>query len=161
MPPHVNRVWTPWKIFGSNGHAEQPEGVVSGFTRRAEGVSLPFRRTGKGTYESHVGVGKTVARRVARLDVHESATSGDNETLYGWDAAHTPARLMVQLPAQPVLELNHYMFMSRSYYEHTKCVRGGGQTGPGNPKYTMRYFDETEPACNAVEDTALARKRAN
>lgn len=158
MPPHVNRVWTPWKVFGSDGHAAQPPSVVRGFTRRADGVSLPFRRV-PGGYESHLGVGKTVARHVAKLDVHESTTSADNATLYAWDKAHTPAHLVFRLPANPLLELNHYMFMSRDYYEKVKCVRGGGQTGPGNPKYSMRYYDEAEPACNAVRDMTLFLKR--
>jgi len=157
MPPHVQRVWVPWKVFGGNGHQVQPAGVVEGFTRRAAGVSLPYRRVG-GAYESHLGLGKMVARGVTRLGVHESEVA-DNEEVYGWDAGHTPARLLTALPLRPVLELNHYMYMARDYYEQVKCARGGGQTGHSTGKYTMAYYDATEPGCNAVLDDALAVKR--
>jgi hypothetical protein len=158
MPPHIQKVWTPWKVFGSNGRTElRQESVVAAFTKRANAISIPFRRLGQ-RFESHVGVGKTVARRVSRLGVHESETFANN-TLYGWGADHLQAHLMARLPSNPLLELNHYMYMSRDYYEQVKCVRGGGQTGLINPKYTMRYFDETEPSCNQVEDCALLMKR--
>jgi len=153
-PKHVNKMWTPWKIFGSNGHRSQPRSVVAGFTRRADGVSLPYRRVGN-AFESHLGVGKTVARRVLRLGVHECTSSG-NDVLYAWDARQTPARLLDRLPKDPVLALNHYMFMSREYYESVKCVRGGGQTGTLNPKYTMAFFDQNDS--NELEDLELLNK---
>ena len=165
MPEHVWRVWVPWKVFGGNGHKHQPEGVVQGFTRRAAGVSLPYKRVGPGQYESHLGLGKMAARGVTRLGVHESEvqapTPHDSEegaVVYGWDRAHTPAHLMTQLPRFPILELNHYMYMSRAYYEEVKCRRGGGQTGHSTGKYTMAYYDATEPGCNAVKDEALKAK---
>ena len=160
MPEHVRKVWVPWKIFGGNGHraAQPPEGVVRGFTRRAEGFSLPYKQVSPGRYEAHLGLGKMVARGVARLGVHESEVQGNAPTVYGWDRAHTPAHLLTQLPATPVLELNHYMYMSRAYYEEVKCRRGGGQTGHGTGKYTLAYYDATEPGCNAVKDEALASK---
>ena len=161
MPEHVRRVWVPWKVFGGNGHrAAQPaEGVVRGFTRRAEGVSLPYKCTAPGRYEAHLGLGKMLARGVARLGVHESEAQGQNsKTVYGWDRARTPAHLLTQLPRFPILELNHYMYMSRAYYEEVKCRRGGGQTGHGTGKYTLAYYDATEPGCNAVQDQGLALK---
>jgi hypothetical protein len=51
------------------------------------------------------------------------------------------------------------MYMSRTYYENVKCARGGGQTGHTTGKYTMAYFDATEPGCNVVLDEALALKK--
>ena len=160
MPEHIRRVWVPWKVFGGNGHrdAQPTEGVVRGFTRRAEGVSLPYKRVNPGRYEAHLGLGKMLARGVTRLGVHESEVQGNAPTVYGWDRAHTPAHLLTQLPQFPVLELNHYMYMSRAYYEEVKCRRGGGQTGHGTGKYTLAYYDATEPGCNAVQDEALASK---
>jgi len=161
MPDTVRRVWVPWKVFGGNGHADrQPEaGVVRGFTRRAKGVSLPYKRVGTafGQYESHLGLGKMAARGVTRLGVHESETLPP-QLVYGWDEQHTPAHHLHALPARPVLELNHYMYMSRAYYLQVKCARGGGQTGHSTGKYTMEYYDQTEPGCNAVKDEALAVK---
>ena len=160
MPLYVHRVWIPWKVFGSNGFLEQPtQGVVRGFTHRAAGVSLPYKKVPYG-YQSHLGTGKMVVRGVVWLTVHESATMDENTMTYAWDAEHTPAHLLRQLPAHPLLELNHYMYMSRAYYQDVKCARGGGQTGHESGKYTMAYFDLTEPACNSVEDLALSDKKA-
>jgi hypothetical protein len=158
MPPHVHRVWIPWKIFGSNGYLQQPDGVVRSFTHRASGISLPYKKVPYG-YESHLGTGKMVVRGVLQLHVHESQTIDQNPTVYSWDPEHTPAHLLRALPVRPLLELNHYMYMSRAYYQDVKCARGGGQTGHETGKYTMTYFDLTEPACNTLEDTALSDKK--
>ena len=169
-PEHVRRVWVPWKVFGGNGHrdAQPREGVVQGFTRRAQGVSLPYKHVPPHGYESHLGLGKMVARGVVQLGVHESAVCGsvhdhdashEDRLVYGWDAEHTPAHLLRRLPARPALELNHYMYLSRAYYRDVKCKRGGGQTGHTTGKYTLAYYDATEPGCNAVQDDALARKK--
>ena len=162
LQDHVRRVWVPWKVFGGNGHKTQPsEGVVAGFTRRASGISLPFRRTGPTTYESHLGLGKMLVRGATRLGVHESEAVWDGYTtqnVYGWDPASTPAHLITYLPSRPLFELNHYMYMSRAYYNDVKCARGGGQTGHSSGKYTMAYYDATEPGCNTMLDEALAVK---
>lgn len=143
-PQAAHKVWVPWKIFGSNGHAAQPEGVVESFTRRQARVSEPFRRLKGGDYESHLGVGKMLTRTSAlkALDVHEGQVS-----------APSP----VWVP--PALQLNHYMFMARDYYRDVKCARGGGQTGLQTGKYTMAYYDRTEPGCNEVEDDELYRAK--
>jgi len=55
------------------------------------------------------------------------------------------------------LQLNHYMFQSRDYYERVKCVRGGGQSGLIG-KYTMKYFLHAEPHHNSIDDTDLMRR---
>ena len=165
LPEHVRRIWVPWKVFGGNGHKVQPvEGVVSGFTRRAAGISLPYRKTGLGKYESHLGLGKMVARGVTTLGVHESEAvwnGNPNQPVFAWDTKLTPAHLLVYLPTHPLLELNHYMYMSRAYYKDVKCVRGGGLTGHSTGKYTMDYYDATEPGCNAVLDEALSIKKTS
>lgn len=141
-PANVHKAWAPWKVFGSNGHQAQPEGVVAGFTRRAARVSEPYRRTRAG-WESHLGVGKMLTRASAlvALDVHEAEV-----------APASP----VWVP--PALQLNHYMFMARDYYRDVKCARGGGQTGQTG-KYTMAYYAAAEPGCNEVADLALFLKK--
>ena len=139
-PAAVHKVWVPWKIFGSNGHAAQPEGVVKSFTRRQARVSAPFRRTAARGWESHMGVGKMLTRtsHLAALGVHEGQVG-------------PPSSVWVP----PALQLNHYMYMARDYYRDVKCARGGGQTGLETGKYTMAYYDQTEPGCNEVEDEEL------
>jgi hypothetical protein len=132
-----NKVWVPWKVFGSSGHAEQPPSVVAGFTRRAPQVSQPFSRRG-----SHLGTGKMLARHVQELGVHEAVVQGPQ-------GVHVLG----------ALQLNHYMFMARDYYQNVKCARGGGETGHKTGKYSMAYYDAAEPGCNQVADTELLLKK--
>ena len=132
-----NKVWVPWKVFGSSGHAAQPPSVVAGFTRRAPEVSQPFSRRG-----SHLGTGKMLARHVLELGVHEAVVRG--------------AQGVHVLGA---LQLNHYMFMARDYYRDVKCARGGGETGHRTGKYSMAYYAAAEPGCNQVTDTELLLKK--
>ena len=133
-----DKVWVPWKVFGSNGHDAQPASVVQSFTRRAARVSQPFRLERGGALESHLGCGKMLTRNPVELGVHESVVAGTSG-----------------VEVLGALQLNHYMFMSRAYYRDVKCARGGGETGHATGKYTMAYYAAAEPGCNEVEDAEL------
>jgi hypothetical protein len=141
----AHKVWVPWKVFGSNGHAAQPPGVVAGFTRRHRGVSTPFSAGPRGELRSHLGCGKmlTRTRHLEALGAHETRVA-------------VPFN---GVATTPLLALNHYMLMSRDYYRDVKCVRGGGQLGLASPKYTMAYFEQTDAACCEVVDEELKVKK--
>lgn len=148
----------PWKIFGSNGHLTQPiEGIINGFTRR--------KAVNHTRGETALGYGKTFARVTNKLHLltHHS-DNGDGSVYYPnmtrvefgkhLDKVHIDEDTILNQP----LQLNHYMFQSREYYEKVKCQRGGGQSGK-IPKYTMAFYDEHEPHANKLEDLGLKNRR--
>lgn len=156
LSSNITRVWMPWKVFGSNGHTKQPQaGVVQGFTKRAP-VHINLDKHA-------LGYGKTVARVTSGLHLltHSSHNVGYNNEVHYSDGSlvnlgdHMTSVLITDdtIKTHP-LQLNHYMFQSREYYETVKCSRGGGQSGHVK-KYTMEFFDVHEPPANQIEDTAL------
>ena len=34
LPDHVEKIWLPWKIFGSNGNINQPNNIIKSFIKR-------------------------------------------------------------------------------------------------------------------------------
>jgi len=156
-PEEIGRIWLPWKIFGSNGHLTQPpEGIVAGFTKRRgvdHSMAVPF-----------LGYGKSFTRMsdTVELLTHFSGNdsrayhfSNGSHVVYG--KQHANVTLEEAYSHRQSLQLNHYMFQSRDYYERVKCVRGGGQSGLIG-KYTMKYFLHAEPHHNSIEDTDLMRR---
>lgn len=153
LPSDVTRVWLPWKVFGSNGHIKQPQSIIQGFTKRGP-VHINLDKHA-------LGYGKTIARVSNRLHLlTHSSTTGNNPVHYSNGTLvnlgdHVAKELITDesIRTHP-LQLNHYMFQSREYYETVKCSRGGGQSGHIK-KYTMEYFDTHEPHVNQIEDTQL------
>jgi len=157
-PDSVGRVWLPWKVFGSNGHLTQPpEGIVAGFTKRksvdhylgqhALGYGKSFTRVrghGLELLTHHGGNG----------DPHIHYSDG-TKLEYGDHLAKV--KLDEEITSHQSLQLNHYMFQSRDYYQRIKCERGGGQSGRV-AKYTMEFFDKHEPQANAIEDLGLKQR---
>ena len=50
LPLYVEKIWLPWKCFGSNGNKNQPNNIIKSFTKRKEG------------YTKNEGLGKTICR---------------------------------------------------------------------------------------------------
>ena len=50
LPRNVEKIWLPWKCFGSNGNKNQPDNIIKYFTKRKEG------------YTKNEGLGKTICR---------------------------------------------------------------------------------------------------
>jgi hypothetical protein len=155
MRMDVQRVWIPWKLFGSSGLKEQPESIVQGFTKRAARASLPYEKVKTG-YVPHLGVGKSVNRTkgLQWLSPHEAGHE-PRSILFTGDGV--PAH-MCRDPNAGKLRLNHYMLQSEAYYNDVKCARGGGESGKVG-KYTMAYFHEADEVMNEVEDMELKNSK--
>ena len=157
----------PWKVFGSSGLLKQPkQGIAKGFIKRAELVVHPSPTV--------LGYGKTIVRvsNALKLLTHCSEVDGNNTfiPIYLSNGAPVHVHMVPSAPhhssfvnesmlSQLPLQLNHYMFQSRQYYEEVKCSRGGGQSGHTS-KYTMAYFDKNEHVTNRIVDTELKLRKS-
>ena len=147
LPSTIQKIWIPWKVFGSNKNVKQPSSVINGFVRRHPLQQHALQKV-NGRIEKILGTGKMISRakHVYELMIHETLT--DDNTIY---TSHGIPYTSPSDPETYPLHLNHYMLMSREYYEKIKCSRGGGQSGHIY-KYTMKYFDELDPHCKILDE---------
>jgi hypothetical protein len=150
IPPNVEKIWIPWKCFGSNGHVEQPKDVIRSFTKRQADISIQMDH------------GKVICRTqnlINIIDAGHAVELSHNNVYYLCNGQ----RLDLCKSNDPVfnalhLHLNHYMLMSEEYYKNIKCVRGGGETGHTTNKFTMASFHTMNETMNEVNDIELAKK---
>jgi hypothetical protein len=150
LPPNVEKIWIPWKCFGSNGYTSQPKHVTSSFTKRQTDISVQMDR------------GKVICRTQNLTNI----ISAGNEVELSQNNVYylcNGQRLDQCKPNDPVfnalnLHLNHYMLMSEEYYSQIKCVRGGGNSGHATNKFTMSAFHTMNETFNEIVDTELAKK---
>lgn len=151
LPPNVEKIWIPWKCFGSNGHIAQPNDVIRSFTKRQSNISIQMDR------------GKVICRTQYLINIVSAGNMvelSENNVYYlcngqRFDQCKSDDVVFKILN----LHLNHYMLMSEDYYKNTKCVRGGGETGHTTDKFTMPAFYTMNETFNDVDDTELAKKK--
>ena len=148
LMPEVEKVWIPWKVFGSNGHVHQPPCIVDAFTLRhpAQHHAILYTRPPIHQY----GTGKMITRTKTLRNIFNHETITENPVVY---TIHGIPYSMLSDPSTYPLQLNHYMLMSKDYYKRIKCVRGGGQLGHVY-KYSMEYFEDMDKQCTIL-DTEL------
>jgi len=152
LPEHVEKIWLPWKFYGSNGHVAHPENIIKSFTKRQKKV------------EKNKGFGKCICRtnnlvrintcghvlQLSKNDIYYNS-NGDNLDNYEFTDENVN---------KLNLHLNHYMLLSEEYYKNIKCVRGGGESGVTG-KYTMNFFKSSNSRNNEITDDELFKKNYN
>jgi len=148
LPQSVEKIWLPWKIFGSNGHITHPDSVIKAFTKRTN------------DYNPHKGFGKTIckANNLTHIDCHDVSLSQNNSSCTANGECWANVKFTNEFCDKLNLQLNHYMVMSEEYYLKIKCTRGGGQSG-NSVKYTIDYFKKSDKGFNDVVDTELFNKK--
>ena len=149
-PFNVEKIWLPWKNFGSNGHKNQPSNIIKSFTKRKEG------------YTKNDGLGKIICK-TANLD--EILTCGHivrlnkNNIMYNANCYHLDDYNYDEYNCNKLnLHLNHYMLLSEEYYIKVKSIRGGGESGLTG-KYDLNSFYNFDKNYNTIIDNELANKK--
>jgi len=163
-----------WKLFGGNNVDRHPinDSLVKAFNARAEfNIAPSIINLGAGI----LGHGKMIVRVSPRLQLETHASGTDNNDVYlpiynsmpiikfpdcQKIADNTSLLFSEEHLHHHVLQLNHYTYQSREYYEKYKAVRGGGQSGHIS-KYTLDYYDKHANAKhnNIIFDDKLYRKK--
>jgi len=149
LPENIEKIWLPWKIFGSNGNIKQPDNIIKSFTKR------------KIDYSNNKGFGKTICKtqnlnnfgccgHIVSLSKNNICYTSNGEN---WDNFNFTNENCNKLN----LHLNHYMVMSEEYYLKIKCTRGGGESGLSG-KYTIGFFRNHDKNYNDIIDTELFDK---
>jgi glycosyltransferase involved in cell wall biosynthesis len=150
LPPTIEKIWIPWKCFGSNGHTTHPKHVIRSFTKRQSDISIQMEH------------GKVICRTQNLTSIVSSGNMvelSENNVYYLCNGQRLDQCKYNDAVFKALnLHLNHYVLMSEEYYKNTKCLRGGGESGHSTNKFTMPTFYTMNETCNEVEDTELAKK---
>lgn len=150
LPLNIEKIWLPWKCFGSNNNKIQPKNIIHSFNKWS------------GECSNNHGLGKSIFRTI---HLEEIQTCGHivklnkNNILYNANGnLYDKFDFSFDNIKNLNLHLNHYMIMSEEYYQKIKCVRGGGESGI-TTKYTMRRFHEFNKNHNKIIDNELINKK--
>jgi hypothetical protein len=132
LPTNVEKIWIPWKCFGSNGCIKQPKGVIWSFTKRSPIISAQMEH------------GKVICRTQNLIGILAEGSKVElshNNVYYLCNGQRLEqCKSNDQVLNALSLHLNHYMSMSEFYNMHESWV------------YNM------DEICNQVEDTELVQK---
>jgi hypothetical protein len=151
IPPNIEKIWIPWKCFGSNGHVTQPKDVIRAFTKRKANISLQMEH------------GKVICRTQNLTSIVSTGSMvelSENNVYYLCNGQRFDQCKYTDAVFNTLnLHMNHYMLMSEEYYKNTKCVIGGGESGHTTNKFTMPAFYTMNETFNDVDDNELAKKK--
>jgi hypothetical protein len=150
LPSNVEKIWLSWKIFGSNGHINQPKNIIKSFNKRSN------------NYNKDLGFGKTICKTINLNSFgccgHYVVLNKNNEFYNSNGILLDNYELTEENNKNLNLHLNHYMVMSEEYYLKIKCTRGGGESG-STSKYTIDYFKNNDKKYNVIIDDELFNKK--
>jgi hypothetical protein len=146
LPHTVKRIFIPWKIFGSNGHIEQPVSIRSGFTKRKNFVY----------HKNYYGFGKSIEKtsQIKCLRPHASLMYSDYTILPNGLPLTDDNMMHYDFTKTDLLACNHYIIMSKFYYETYKAKRTGGSTNI--PRKNMDYWEKYDTQADDVTDNTLS-----
>ena len=147
-----------WRIFGSNGLVKQPESIIGSFTTRKSYAAFAERYTKELT-----GAAKAITKvkHVNQLDIHESRFNLPRRRLMpDGSIAESRADLeafMVRFdPQEASIWCNHYMIMSKEYFDKYKRPRLNSGINSYNYIKVVdadKYWQKCN--CDEEEDTDL------
>lgn len=135
---HISVITIPWKMFGSNGFIQQPEGVIHNFTKRQEYVS---------NYSINV---KTIIRgkQLKQIDIHCSQLLN-----YPTIISNT---ITEETLRNDNIHLNHYAIQSLDFFTNIKMTRGACDGIMHENVRTLEYFKKYDH--NDIIDEELKNK---
>lgn len=148
----VGQIYIPWKMFGSNGHKEQPNCVVKYFNRR-KNYQIPKKRLCKTIIRTSI---------LRSFGIHfSSVTQCDEITPDGVSiqGGHKHLQLMDEESLKKShLHLNHYAIQSYEWFKSIKMTRGRASTQEDNFLRNEHYFKSYDRGSNEILDDELYNK---
>ena len=132
---HIAQIQFQHTLFGSNGHIEQPNGIVKNFTKRDADQPTKFMENLKYAINTNFDF--------ISLNIHHATFS---------DVRFQEKEYFMIL-GEPYFLLNHYCCQSIEFWKNIKCTRGDGD------HYRIRLMEHFyEYDKNDVEDFELLKQ---
>jgi len=158
----ISQVFIPWKMFGSNGHQEQPKSVIQSFTKRTnydkEDGFQGVLKEGCEKYSFTKSIVRTKWLEV--LWIHNQQTSDRNYITSDnqYNAVHNNncySKISEKILEQSHLHLNHYAIQSYNWFMKTKANRGDVNCSNYDLFRDETYFREYDAVSNDIIDMEL------
>lgn len=149
IPENINQVYTLWKMFGSNGHIDQPDSVIKSFTKRFE------YKNKKTTPVKTISRGKCIVK----IDLHLSKCDGIH--IICSDNIKINNNNKTQITSEDILSncnlhLNHYAIQSLKWFIKVKMTRGAADNPKNKNIRNLTYFKNYDH--NHITDDELVNK---
>ena len=147
IPEHVTQMFVPWKSFGSNGYDKQPPSIRKSFLmRRKDPVSAP----------NYTGYGKSIERvsAVKFLCPHTSQLFQHAGVLPNMEHMSLENIKKYNFSQNDALCCNHYIIMSKQYFDTYKANRTGGSTNI--IRKSIDYWQRNDTMKDDVVDVMLS-----
>jgi len=164
----ISQILIPWKMFGSNGHVEQPASVVKGFSRRLnydKGIEESGGYQGVGMHgNGKVGLCKSIVRtkHLIEFQIHTHVTRSPVWILSNNRRIRDPENnfcaINETLLQESNLHLNHYAIQSLNWFRQVKATRGDVNNESVKDIRDDDYFYAYDNACKDIVDEELSRK---
>ena len=152
IPCSVASISLPWKMFGSSGHKQHPNGsLVKNFLRRSSALkSANF----KAFFRSSMTI---------RFHIHSAEVTGETLTLeIEQECSNNDACVQAMqagfVTSANALQLNHYAIQSLQWFVRTKMSRGDATQAETDNVRNFGYFESYDEASNQIEDVELYHK---
>ena len=120
LDKNIGNIEIKWKMFGSNGHIEQPESILKNFTKRKKfGTNDKDFNTGK-ELDNLDTYGKCIIRTINLIDmsyIHKGNTINCKKIIY-------PIKYTEKSLDESPIHLNHYAIQSKNWFKMVKTRRG-------------------------------------
>ena len=133
---NVGQIRIRWKMFGSNGHIQQPDSIIKGFTKRKlyNGTisnNSVQQTNNPETITDHV---KSICRTInlEQMHIHTHKHNGKEDI----SPYHETEESLLNAP----LHLNHYAIQSFNWFKNIKMTRGSATTSKFDDIRTNNYF---------------------
>jgi hypothetical protein len=150
VPKDIYSIVLPWKMFGSNGHVNQPKSIIQGFTKR--------NNTNNVIKAHHFIKSITRGDKLIKINIHTSPVQGNKK-------GFLPVPLYTQnLTNEEVLNksyihLNHYAIQSWDFFKNVKMTRGDCHNKNSDKVRDENYFKKYDT--NDILDVELKNKHYN
>lgn len=158
----IGAVKIPWKMFGSNGHMEQPVSVLQSFTSRSD----YHGKINPGMDDKEYSLCKTIVRGrfLKKIQIHGHKASTSAIVIDGTGSRIDSSKAAFVTQSEEIIEksylhLNHYPLQSKKWFLSVKATRGSASSQKGNKLRNLEYFESYDALMNEVKDTELANKR--
>jgi hypothetical protein len=132
LPTNVEKIWIPWKCFGSNGYTTQPKGVIWSFTKRSAIISAQMEH-GKVICRTQNLIGIVAGGSMVELSQNNIYYLCNGQR---FDQCKSNDRVFHALS----LHLNHYMYISEFH------------------NMDKTWVSNMDEICNQVDDNELLQK---
>ena len=135
LPKYIEELSVKWKMFGSNGHIEQPKSIIHGFTMRDKKI------------DNNV---KSICRtmNLLKLGIHTHSIENKNNKII------LEVNSEIMLRNSP-LHLNHYAIQSWEFFKNIKMKRGAADSELSENIRDKEYFDKYDT--NDIDDNELSK----